>query len=152
MLAILHWHCHVCPLMQALQLAATSQASLDAITRLTTSALDALQNIEMKFETTVSAIKVALSSSIVTVDDALDLWKRARRHRLTSERDAQLINLPCSYVANPSLASSASPATTILQANHGFEVPGTLSFTPNTKCAVEILVLQGFLEVFRLLH
>jgi hypothetical protein len=123
-------------LLQALELAAASQASLDAITRLTTSALETLENIDKKFETTVNAIKLAASSKMITVEEALGLWKIARRVRLTNERRALLINLPCSYVSNVEIGSETSPATTVLRSKHAFEVQGQLPSELSARCAL----------------
>jgi hypothetical protein len=127
---------YVCkPFVQALELAAASQAALDAITRLTSSALEALENIDKKFETTVNAIKLAASSKMITLEDATMLWKLARRVRLSNERNAHLINLPCSYVSNLDIGSETSSATTVLRSSHAFEVEGQLSSELSAQCA-----------------
>lgn len=129
--------------MQALQLAAASQASLDAITKLTSSALETLQNIERKFESTINAIKLAASARLVSTSEALDLWKRARRQRLANARNAQLINLPCSYVATPDLADASPSDATALRSLHPFIVPGNLSSALTQRCAADVCLVRS---------
>jgi hypothetical protein len=82
-----------------MELVAMSQASLEAIARLSESTATTLENVQSSYETTFTAIKTAITADVIGFEEALVLWKAARRKQTTARRDAELINLPCSYVS-----------------------------------------------------
>lgn len=86
-----------------------SQRSIAAIRELSEGTATTLANIASDFSTTMTAIKTAITSAVIGNADAVALWKAARRRRLVAERDAELVNLPCSYV-EPAAGGGAEAA------------------------------------------
>lgn len=95
--------------MQALELVELSQRSIAAIRELSQGTAASLANVASEFATTMTAIKTAITSSVIGQAGAVALWKAARRRRLAAARDAELVNLPCSY-AEPAAAGGAESA------------------------------------------
>eukprot|EP00892_Ulva_mutabilis_P001573 jgi/Ulvmu1/11416/UM075_0078.1 len=135
---------------QALELVELSQKSIAAIRELSEGTAATLANIESEFATTFTAIKTAITSSVIGTADAVALWKAARRRRLVSERNAELVNLPCTY-AEPGAAGGAEAEAlpgmlrVSHRVEHRFEAGGTLQGDvqrqPN---AVRERVIGGF--------
>ena len=71
-----------CALMQALEQLSIAQASLAAIAELSTGTVETLANVQESFNTTFLALKTAITSEIVGFDEAIALWKVARRRTL----------------------------------------------------------------------
>jgi hypothetical protein len=86
---------------QALAVAESATAALVAIQGLQQQQLAAQQALEKAVQNQLSAIKTATFSGVITLTQALSLWKRARRDRAMTLRAAALANQPCS----PSLAA-----------------------------------------------
>lgn len=95
--------------MQAIELVELSQRSIAAIRELSEGTATTLANIASEFSTTMTAIKTAITSAVIGTADAVALWKAARRRRLVAERDAELVNLPCTYV-EPAAGGGAEAA------------------------------------------
>ena len=108
-----------------------SQRSLAAIRELAEGTAATLANIESDFATTLTTIQTAITSAVIGPADAVALWKAARRRRFVSERNAELVNLPCSYaepVAGGGAEAEALPGTARVghRAEHRFESGGKL--------------------------
>lgn len=108
---------------QALAAAEQAQAAVQAISLLQDKQAEALTAVTQATDRQLSAIKQASQQGLIDLDQALVLWKRARRDRETAYKQALLSNSPCS---------------TASVENHDFEVPPPpppCSARPPTPCA-----------------
>ncbi|KAL6749264.1 hypothetical protein V8C86DRAFT_2852326 [Haematococcus lacustris] len=80
---------------QSLALAESASQALSAIAGLAQKQLAAQQALESAVQNQLSAIKVATYQGIISVTQALSLWKRARRDRALTFKTAKLANIPC---------------------------------------------------------
>jgi phage host-nuclease inhibitor protein Gam len=69
---------------------------LQSISDLSQRQLEAQQALEKAVQSQLYAIKVAAQQNIISLAQALELWKRARRDRATATKAAKLANIPCS--------------------------------------------------------
>ncbi|EFJ46305.1 hypothetical protein VOLCADRAFT_93448 [Volvox carteri f. nagariensis] len=80
---------------EALLAAQSAAAALSAIKGLAERQAAAQANLEQAVNSQLSAIKVATYREIISLTQALALWKRARRDRALTLKAAQLANTPC---------------------------------------------------------
>uniref|UniRef100_A0A7S0YB92 Polycystin cation channel PKD1/PKD2 domain-containing protein n=1 Tax=Polytomella parva TaxID=51329 RepID=A0A7S0YB92_9CHLO len=79
---------------QALSIAQSSQAALTAIENLAQQQLSALQSLEDTVNSQLSSLKTATYQGTITLLQALQLWKTARRNKAVSTKAATLANIP----------------------------------------------------------
>ncbi len=80
---------------ESLALANAATAALQAIQGLAAKQLAAQQALERAVQSQLSAIKTATYSGVISLTQALALWKRARRERALTIKAAKLANVPC---------------------------------------------------------
>ncbi len=80
---------------ESLALANAATAALQAIQGLAAKQLAAQQALEKAVTSQLSAIKTATYSGVISLTQALALWKRARRERALTIKAAKLANVPC---------------------------------------------------------
>ncbi|GLI64894.1 hypothetical protein VaNZ11_008286 [Volvox africanus] len=84
---------------QAIQAAQKAQDALQSIKDLATRQEAAVANLEQAVRNQLTAIQNAAFRDIISLSQALALWKRARRDRALTLKAAMLANLPCN--SNP---------------------------------------------------
>ncbi|GFR50551.1 hypothetical protein Agub_g12825 [Astrephomene gubernaculifera] len=80
---------------QALAAAEAAATAISAIQGLAEKQVAAQKALETAVTNQLSAIKTATYQSIITLTQALALWKRARRDRALTLKAAKLANIPC---------------------------------------------------------
>ncbi|GIL44962.1 hypothetical protein Vafri_2402 [Volvox africanus] len=80
---------------QALDAALKAQDALQSIKDLATRQAAAVANLEQAVKNQLTAIQNAAFRDIISLSQALALWKRARRDRALTLKAAMLANLPC---------------------------------------------------------
>lgn len=80
---------------QALQAAQDAAKALSAIQDLQQKQIQAQQALETAVNNQLTAIRTATKTGIITLTQALQLWKRARRDRAFTEKFTRLSNIPC---------------------------------------------------------
>ncbi|GLC33126.1 hypothetical protein PLESTB_000367500 [Pleodorina starrii] len=88
----------------ALKAAQSAAEALASIKGLAERQATAQANLEAAVTSQLSAIKTATYREIITLTQALALWKRARRDRALTLKAAQLANLPCN--SDPTAANA----------------------------------------------
>lgn len=68
--------------VQALEQLSLAQQSLAAIAQLSTSTAETLANVQESFDTTFTAIRTAITAEVVDWNEAIALWKVARRRTM----------------------------------------------------------------------
>lgn len=79
----------------SLAAAEAATAALNAIQGLAQRQLAAQQALEKAVQNQLTAIKTATYQRIISLSQALALWKRARRDKALTEKAAKLANIPC---------------------------------------------------------
>uniref|UniRef100_A0A7S0NBN4 Polycystin cation channel PKD1/PKD2 domain-containing protein n=1 Tax=Chlamydomonas leiostraca TaxID=1034604 RepID=A0A7S0NBN4_9CHLO len=82
----------------SLAAAEAATAALNAIQGLAQRQLAAQQALEKAVQNQLTAIKTATYQGIISLTQALALWKRARRDRALTLKAAQLANIPCTML------------------------------------------------------
>ncbi|GMH41042.1 hypothetical protein BSKO_08952 [Bryopsis sp. KO-2023] len=80
---------------EALAAAQEAQKTVAALEALAVKAAQAQADIDRAVREQLNAIKIASQQNLISLDQALELYKRARRDRLLAERKAELANRRC---------------------------------------------------------
>lgn len=81
---------------KALALAKTQAASLKSLASLVESQATSLKSISKTVQSQLDSIKVVTLQGVISLTQALSLFKSMRRNKLLTERTSMLANLPCS--------------------------------------------------------
>jgi hypothetical protein len=113
---------------------------LQSISDLSQRQLEAQQALEKAVQSQLYAIKVAAQQNIISLPQALELWKRARRDRAVATKAATLANIPCN--SHPTNDNQFSVNRQLMDSN-GCVVRTVTACTPHQPHSLAVDVHQG---------